>query len=306
MLHHLTPGALSQNLVRAKRMIKAVLASVRTGWPLPRTTAVTRPQARPRSQNRTLFLSDLHLGASGARADLALAFLQDHAADTYVLVGDILDLWQPGPAQWGTEEQAVVDHLRDRHRNGAEIVYVTGNHDPDPQAAFASGHLPVRAQKRADHVTADGRRFLVVHGDAADIRLFQSLTVSRACAWTDRRLRSLDQAIGAVFARSGPAQRSTIEYLLSSLNRLLYPTDGHELRLVEQAWQGGYDGVICGHFHMSALHDRHGLVYANCGDWLDSFTALTEGYDGRLTLTGGRGMAAFDHPPQPYPEGIPA
>ncbi len=48
----------------------------------------------------------------------------------------------------------------------------------------------------------------------------------------------------------------------------------------------GLDGVICGHFHLAGLHREHGLVYANCGDWVDSATALVEGFDGTLQLMG--------------------
>ena len=59
---------------------------------------------------------------------------------------------------------------------------------------------------------------------------------------------------------------------------------GYEARLIARAKRAGCDGVICGHFHKPALHDHHGLTYANCGDWVDSFTALAEDADGRLSL----------------------
>jgi UDP-2,3-diacylglucosamine pyrophosphatase LpxH len=240
------------------------------------------------SQVRTLFLSDMHLGATGSRADLALALLQATHADKYVLVGDIVDLWHPGPSQWGADEQAIIEHIRARHREGAEIVYISGNHDPDPQAAFDTGLLPVRAKTRTVHVTADGRQFLVLHGDDAESRLLQSRALTRMGSWAERKLRSLDNWIATYFERTSIVQRSVIEYLLSNINWLLYYTLGHEVRLVDRSRDGGYQGVICGHFHLPALHKHHGLIYANCGDWRDSFTALTEGHDGQLNLIGGR------------------
>ena len=240
------------------------------------------------SRVRTLFLSDMHLGASGSRADLALALLQETHANKYVLVGDIVDLWHPGPSQWGADEQAIIEHIRMRHREGAEIVYITGNHDPDPQTTFQTGLIPVKAKNRTVHITADGRQFLVLHGDDAESCLFQSHALSRVGSWAERKLRSWDKLLGAYFFRSTIVRCSVIEYLLSNINWLFYRTLGHEVRLVERSRNGGYQGVICGHFHIPALHKRHGLIYANCGDWRDNFTALTEGLDGQLNLIGGR------------------
>ncbi|MGL4558346.1 MAG: metallophosphoesterase, partial [Afipia sp.] len=42
---------------------------------------------------RTLFISDVHLGARGSQADRLLDFLRCHDADTIYLVGDIIDGW---------------------------------------------------------------------------------------------------------------------------------------------------------------------------------------------------------------------
>ena len=171
--------------------------------------------------------------------------------------------------QWGADEQAIADHIRMRHRDGAEIVYVTGNHDPDPQTTFDTGLLPVKAKNRIVHITANGRQFLVLHGDDAESPLFQLHALSRVGSWANRKLRSWDKRIGAFFLRSSVVRRSVIEYLLSNMNWLLYWTLGHEVRLVERFRSGGYRGVICGYFHMPALQGRHGLVYANCGDLRD-------------------------------------
>jgi UDP-2,3-diacylglucosamine pyrophosphatase LpxH len=46
--------------------------------------------------------------------------------------------------------------------------------------------------------------------------------------------------------------------------------------------QRGLDGVICGHIHSLALREVGGLIYANCGDWVDSCTAIVEHADGCL------------------------
>ena len=47
----------------------------------------------PDRRFRTLFISDVHLGARGSQADRLLDFLRIHDADTIYLVGDIVDGW---------------------------------------------------------------------------------------------------------------------------------------------------------------------------------------------------------------------
>ena len=42
---------------------------------------------------RTIFVSDVHLGSKGCRADLLLEFLKSVDVDYLFLVGDIVDLW---------------------------------------------------------------------------------------------------------------------------------------------------------------------------------------------------------------------
>ncbi|MEW8562262.1 MAG: hypothetical protein AB2541_09160, partial [Candidatus Thiodiazotropha sp.] len=44
------------------------------------------------------------------------------------------------------------------------------------------------------------------------------------------------------------------------------------------------DGVICGHIHHAVINEMDGLTYANCGDWVESCTALAETPDGSLKL----------------------
>ena len=239
-------------------------------------------------QVRTLFLSDLHLGATSSRPDLVLAFLKRHRAQTYYLVGDILDLLPSAYQGFSRADMEVLAHLRARREEGAEIVYLVGNHDPAPSEVLPAHLLPAEPLAEIIHHTADGRRFLVVHGDTEDRRLFRLHLLTRSFSLIDRLLRRLDACIGAFTNRASPTERSFVEFILSWTNWLLYPTRAHERRLMELARNKQADGIICGHFHIAALNNLHGLTYANCGDWIDSFTALAENMDGTLNLLGGR------------------
>lgn len=234
--------------------------------------------------HRTLFLSDLHLGALGSRADLILSFLEANQARTYVLAGDILDLWQPLLPHWTDEAQSVLQHLRDRQAAGATIHYLRGNHDPDPAQVLADKRLDVTALDALIHEGSDRRRYLVLHGDIVDTRFVRSHVMTRLGSRIDHGLRRLDRALLRLRRGTAVEARSTIEALLAGINVMLYRGRRHERRLVEIARQMGLDGVICGHFHIADLHQDHGLIYANCGDWLDSMTALAESPDGSLQM----------------------
>ncbi|MFN4058418.1 MAG: UDP-2,3-diacylglucosamine diphosphatase [Roseinatronobacter sp.] len=251
---------------------------------------------------RTLFLSDLHLGALGARADLALAFLKHCPADRYVLVGDILDLWQPLLPHWTRADQAVIDFLNARARAGAHLIYVRGNHDPNPLLIPDHARLTARHVQEYIHESADGGRFLVTHGDQVDSRLIRTHTMTRLGSLIDHSLRWLDRRLRRAMDTK-PDTRTRIEGWLLAFNALMYRGREHERSMVEMARARGLDGVICGHFHIAGLHRHFGLTYANCGDWMDSMTAIEDPGTGRLRLLGGR-EAMLAHAPLrgPTPE----
>lgn len=248
-------------------------------------------------QGRTLFLSDLHLGALSSRAGLVLRFLQDHPARTYVLVGDILDLWQPLLPHWTALDQAVIDHLQARARRGARLIYVRGNHDPDPKLIPAHARLQAEYVSSCIHRTAEGKQYLVLHGDEADSRLIRLHAMTRLGSQIDHSLRCCDRLLRRV-SRRQPQARGLVDGILSATNALRYRGRSHERHMVEMARAKGLDGVICGHFHIAALHDHFGLTYANCGDWVDSMTALEDAGDGVLRRLGGR-----DHAVKPIVSG---
>ena len=63
------------------------------------------------------------------------------------------------------------------------------------------------------------------------------------------------------------------------------------LSLIQQA-----DGVICGHIHYATIRDENGIRYMNCGDWVESCTAIGETSDGRLRIINWQDvMAARQH-----------
>ena len=244
-------------------------------------------RSHPQPQGRTLFMSDLHLGAISSRAGAVLDFLQNNPAQTYVLIGDILDLWHPMLPHWTPQDQAVIDHLHTRANLGARLIYVRGNHDPDPALIPDHARLPAMHVTRHIHDGANGKRFLVVHGDEGDSRLIRLHLMTRLGSLIDHGLRRCERLLRRVLrAQPQPQARETVDTLILLVNTLRYRGRRHERRMVQLARTEGLDGVICGHFHMAAVHDHFDLTYANCGDWIDSMTALEDAGDGVLRRLG--------------------
>src|SRR5260370_40523844 len=84
----------------------------------------------PERRFRTLFISDVHLGARGSQADRLLDFLRSHDADTIYLVGDIVDGWAlQANWYWPQSHNDFVQKMLRKARKGAKVIYVPGNHD---------------------------------------------------------------------------------------------------------------------------------------------------------------------------------
>jgi UDP-2,3-diacylglucosamine pyrophosphatase LpxH len=133
------------------------------------------PLQTPASDNehavrvRTLFLSDIHLGSRGCRAGRLLDFLRGHEADTVYLVGDIVDGWHLKSGwYWPQDHNDVVQKLLRQARKGTRVIYVPGNHDEFMRWFYGTHFGGVEVVREAIHVGADGRRYLITHGDRFD------------------------------------------------------------------------------------------------------------------------------------------
>ena len=119
---------------------------------------------------RSLFISDVHLGTRAAQAELLLDFLRHNEADTIYLVGDIVDGWRLKSGwYWPQAHNDVAQKLLRKARKGVRIVYVPGNHDEFARDYVGHTFGGIEVVDRIVHETADGRKFLVIHGDQFDV-----------------------------------------------------------------------------------------------------------------------------------------
>lgn len=238
------------------------------------------------NQVRAIFLSDVHLGTAGCQAERLLGFLRDYEAQRIYLVGDVIDLWaMRSVVAWPPAQNTVVQKLLKRARHGVEVIFVPGNHDEPLREHVGLQFGNVRLFQEAVHETFGGQRLLVVHGDEFD----PATRYSRWFAligdhgyewmmWVQRNIARLRRRLGLA---SHFSLAALIRTHLASARRYV---EDFEQAAVRHARELGYDGIVCGHIHHPARRQINGMHYLNCGDWIDSCSALVEHLDGRWEL----------------------
>lgn len=251
-------------------------------------------------RRRAVFLSDLHLGTKHCHAAELADFLAALDCERLYLVGDIVDLWwmTSRRACWGAAENRVVERLHALRRAGTEIVYIPGNHDRPFRHLCGLVMPAMRVRRRAIHVTVDGRRLLVVHGDDYDAITHFGNLQEKFGDWLYYRILTGNQWFNWLRRRAGLRYWSLSEFL----KRQSGAAERYIARFVDaglrDARRRGLDGVVCGHIHRAALFECDGMIYANDGDWVESLTAFVEDHDGRLRLLSHRGETLAEIPPQ--------
>jgi UDP-2,3-diacylglucosamine pyrophosphatase LpxH len=234
---------------------------------------------------RTVFISDVHLGTRGCQAELLLDFLRHMTCDQLYLVGDIVDGWKMKSGWfWPQAHNDVVQKLLRLARKGAAVTYIPGNHD-DRVRDFCGVHFGgVKVARDAMHQTADGRRFLVVHGDEFDSLARRPFWRAMAGDVAYKGLLSLNTRINNARRRFGFGYWSLSTWVKTKMSKARRFIESFEEAAAEGARRRGFDGVICGHIHRSKMRQIGGVLYINDGDWVESCTALVEHADGRLEI----------------------
>ena len=249
------------------------------------------------THHRTLFLSDLHLGMRGCRADLILDFLRHHEADRWVLVGDVVDGWALAEKwRWPQAHNDVIQKLLRKVHKGAEMVYVPGNHDAAARQFAGLTFGGILVQREWTHTTADGRRLLVLHGDEFDGAIRFAPWLSRLGGRAYSAALALNTAVADVRQRLGYPYWSLAAALKARTKKAVQYVAQFEDAVAHRAAEAGADGVVCGHIHQAEIRTIASgagpVLYANCGDWVESCTALAEHADGRLEILRWDGVAA--------------
>jgi len=245
-----------------------------------------------RHHYRAVFISDTHLGTKGARTDFLSDFLGSMSCDYLFLVGDIVDGWRLRKCwYWDAEHDQVIRHILRHARNGTAVTYIPGNHDEmfrawlptalDPATLEVAG---IALRNEAEHTTADGKRFLITHGDQFDsvVRYAKVLAHLGDSAYVASLV--FNRWFNVVRRKLGYPYWSLSQWLKRQVKEAVKTIDRFETTLAGEAERRGFDGVVCGHIHHAEMRRVGGVMYMNDGDWVESCTALVEHHDGRMEL----------------------
>jgi UDP-2,3-diacylglucosamine pyrophosphatase LpxH len=241
--------------------------------------------AEPTRHYRTLFLSDIHLGTKACQAEALLDFLRQFDADTIYLVGDVVDFWRIKRApHWPQAHNDVIQKLLRKVRKGSQLIFIPGNHD-EALRSYCGQQFGGVAFKRNDiHETADGRRFLVMHGDEFDVVIRYVKWLALLGDWAYVSALSVNTAFNKARRTFGMSYWSLSSYLKHKVKKAVNYIGDFENALIGEARRQNADGVICGHIHHPAMRQFDDILYVNTGDWVESGTAVGETMDGRLEM----------------------
>jgi len=237
------------------------------------------------ARHRAIWISDVHLGTPGCKADFLLDFLRHHDAEDLFLVGDIIDGWQLRRGwYWPQAHNDVVQKILRRARHGTRVTYVAGNHDEFARQFLGLSFGGIRIVNDASHRLLDGRVLWITHGDLFD-------GVVRHARWLAHlgdRLYTLvlflNHHFNRVRHRMGLSYWSLSQYLKHKVKNAVGFITDFEHALTDEARRRGFDGVVCGHIHKAEIRMVDGVLYCNDGDWVESLTALVETQAGELKL----------------------
>ena len=240
-------------------------------------------------RHRTLWLSDLHLGSPGCKAKALVRFLRQNDCEQLYLVGDIFDGWKLKTRfYWTADHTRVIKAVLAKARRGTKVYYLTGNHDAFMRQ-FVGNRLRlggVRLMHELVHTTADGRKLLITHGDQFDAVMQNMQGLAFAGDFAYEALLKLSDRLGRLQDRFGIARGFSVSaFIKTGVKSLVQYLSGFDEAVYYECRRRGLNGVVCGHTHHAEVRQvRNGVVSYNCGDWVESCTALAEDSRGHIRV----------------------
>ncbi len=242
---------------------------------------------------RTVFVSDIHLGCRHSQAKTFLNFLNSIQPRQLYLVGDFIDGWKLRRRwRWNSVYSQILLRLCEMAHGGTRIFFTPGNHDDflrEPIIREVVSMGLVRIRDEFIHQTADGRRFMVLHGDRFDRIETGARWMSIAATIAYDSFLAANSLVSRLSGKSISHQYSLGAALKKQVKHVVKFISDFESRLISHAEASDCTGVICGHIHSPTITLRDGVVYCNSGDWVENCTALIEEESGDLELVECRG-----------------
>jgi UDP-2,3-diacylglucosamine pyrophosphatase LpxH len=234
---------------------------------------------------RSVWISDVHLGFRGCSADFLLEFLHKTECEYLYLVGDIVDVWEMKKRMfWPQAHNNVIRTILGKAKHNTKVTYIPGNHDEVLRDFDGLVFGNVEIKNETIHTTADGKQLLIIHGDQFDGIVKCSPLISKIGSRLYDYLLRANRWVNYVRRKLGFSYWSLAAFLKHKVKNAVQYIGNFEEAVAREASRQAVDGVVCGHIHRAEITRLHNVDYFNCGDWVESCTALVENTDGSMEI----------------------
>lgn len=236
---------------------------------------------------KSIFISDVHLGTKFSQADLLLNFLKNTESENLFLVGDIIDGWAiRRKFKWYQSHSNVVQRILKIAKKGTKVHFITGNHDE-----FIRPFVPLilgdslEVTNEMTYKALDGKKYLITHGDFFDMVTMTKKWLAVLGDYGYDLILHLNLVLMKVFKLFKIKTKwSLSKFIKDNVKKSVSFINDYENILSTYAKKNNYDGVICGHIHKAEIRTINDIHYINCGDWVESCSAIVETFDGKWEM----------------------
>jgi len=236
---------------------------------------------------KSIFISDVHLGTKFSQAELLVNFLKHNESENLFLVGDIIDGWAiKRKFKWYQSHSNVVQKILKMAKKGTKVYFITGNHDEfiRPFVPLILGNS-LEVKNEMSYEAINGKKYLITHGDFFDMVTMTKKWLAVLGDYGYDVLLNLNLVLSKIFKIFKIKTKwSLSKYIKDNVKKSVNFINDYENVLSTYAKKNDYEGIICGHIHKAEMKEIDNIQYLNCGDWVESCTAIVENMNGTWEL----------------------
>ncbi|MDA8947852.1 UDP-2,3-diacylglucosamine diphosphatase [Flavobacteriaceae bacterium] len=226
---------------------------------------------------KLVVISDIHLGTYGCQAKPLLSYLKSIDPETYILNGDIIDIWQFNKRYFPKSHLKIINYFLKEIQKGKRVYYLIGNHDEALRRfiGFKMQKLEILNKKV---LKLDGKKAWFFHGDVFDVTMQYSKWITKLGGVGYDLLIVLNSLVNNLLERMGKDKLSLSKTVKNKVKSALSYINLFEEVAINIAKKNEYDYVVCGHIHHPNIKKYmiggKEITYLNSGDWVENLTAL--------------------------------